>query len=133
MNTVNLENLDLVCAKLGKTIAANPSKDLENLITNALAVLEEQGVYALFLFLKSRLKSRDSSEAEGIIKKLHDFLKKNPQQAPLVGDSADDIFTSLQPMAEDIDKLLLARDLIRQALVYARYHARVQEKGEVRA
>lgn len=127
MDAPTFENLDLACAKVGKTLAERPSKELENLVTSALAVLEEQGIYALFLFLKTR----GGREAENVIQKLHEFLKVTPQQVPLLSDNAD-VFTSLQQMAKDLDKLLLARDLVRQSLVYARYHARVPQKSEVR-
>lgn len=126
MNAPVFENLDLACAKVGKTIAERPSKGLENLITSALAVLEEQGVYALFLFLKAQGKD----EGKTVSGKLHVFLKKTPQQQHLLSDDAD-IFNSLQRMAENLNNLLLARDLIRQSLVYARYHAREPQKGEV--
>jgi hypothetical protein len=126
MDAPTFENMDLACAKAGKTIAERPSKELENLVTSALAVLEEQGIYALFLFLKTR----GGSGAENVNEKIHEFLKVTPQQAPLLSDN-DDVFISLQQMAEDLDRLLLARDLVRQTLVYARYHARVTQKSEV--
>lgn len=127
MDAPIFENLDLACAKVGKTIAERPSKELENLITSALAVLEEQGIYALFLFLKTR----GGSGAENVNQKIYEFLKVTPQQAPLLSGNAD-VFTSLQQMAKDLDNLLLARDLVRQTLVYARYHARVPQKSKVR-
>lgn len=127
MDAPIFENLDLACAKVGKTIAERPSKELENLITSALAVLEEQGIYALFLFLKTR----GGGGAENVNQKIYEFLKVTPQQAPLLSGNAD-VFTSLQQMAKDLDKLLLARDLVRQTLVYARYHARVPQKSGVR-
>ena len=99
------------------------------LVTSALAVLEEQGVYALFLFLKTR----GGKAALTIEQKVREFLKTTPQRAPLLsGNGNGDIFKSLQSMSEDLDKLLLARDLLRQALVYARYHARVPQKSESR-
>lgn len=127
MDAPTYENLDLACAIVGKSIAERPSKGLENLITNAIAVLEEQGVYALFLFLKTR----GSSENENVSQKLHKFMKVTPQQTPLLSGDGE-IFTSLQDMAKDLDKLLLARDLVLQSLVYARYHARLREESEVR-
>lgn len=126
MDAPTFENLDLACAKVGKTIAEKPSKELEKLIMSALTVLEEQGIYALFLFLKTR----GGGGAENVNQKVYEFLKVTPQQAPLLSDNAD-VFISLQQMAKDLDKLLLARDLVRQALVYARYYARVPQKSEV--
>lgn len=128
MDAPTFENLDLACAKLGKTIAESPSKELEKLVTSALAVLEEQGIYALFLFLKTR----DGSGAENVKQEIFfNFLKNTPRQDPLLSDN-NDVFTSLQQMVKNLDKLLLARDLVRQTLVYARYHARVPQKSEVR-
>ena len=121
------ENLDLACARAGQAIAEKPSKELEKLVTSALAVLEEQGVYALFLFLKTQ----GGKAAPTIEQKVREFLKTTPQQAPLLPDDGD-VFALLQSMSEDLDKLLLARDLLRQALVYARYHARVPQKSESR-
>jgi hypothetical protein len=123
MNTPAFENLDLACAQAGKNIAEKPSKVLENLVTGALAVLEEQGIYALFLFLKTQ-------DGSGIEEKLTGFLRKTPRQAPVLSGNAD-ICAAFQEIATDLDKLLLARDIVRQALIYARYHARVTEKNEV--
>jgi hypothetical protein len=127
MDAPTFENLDLACAKVGKDIANSSSDDLEKIITDALAVLEEQGIYAMFLFLKTRA----GSGGENVSQKLHKFLKETPQQAPLLSDNGD-VFTSLQQLAGDLDRLLLARDLVRQTLVYARYHARLHEKSEGR-
>lgn len=131
MDAPTFENLDLACAKVGKTMAEMPSKkELENLVTSALAVLEEQGMYALFLFLETQT-GRNKEISKDIRDELFKFLKVTPKQAPLLRSSSVYIFASLQQMAEDLDNLLLARDLVRQSLVYARYHARIQEKSEV--
>ena len=127
MDAPAFENLALACAKTGQAIAEKPSKELEKLVTSALAVLEEQGVYALFLFLKTR----GGKAALTIEQKVREFLKTTPQRAPLLSGDGD-VFALLQSMSKDLDKLLLARDLLRQALVYARYHARVPQKSESR-
>ena len=127
MDAPAFENLDLACARTGQAIAEKPSKELEKFVTSALAVLEEQGVYALFLFLKTR----GGKAAPTIEQKVREFLKTTPQRAPLLSGNGD-VFALLQSMSEDLDKLLLARDLLRQALVYARYHARVPQKSESR-
>jgi len=130
MDASTFENLDLACAKLGKTIAANPSKELEKLITSALAVLEEQGIYALFLFLKAQT-GKTKENAKGITDVLENFLKTTPQQDHLFSCN-NVIFSSLPQMAKVLDKLLLARDLVRQSLIYARYHARIIHETEGR-
>ncbi len=130
MDASAFENLDLACAMRGKTIAANPSKELEKLITSSLAVLEEQGIYALFLFLKAQT-GKNKEIAKGITDVLGNFLKTTLQQDHRLS-SNNDIFSSLQQMAKDLDKLLLARDLVRQSLIYARYHARIVQETEER-
>ena len=129
MDAPAFENLDLACARTGQAIAEKPSKELEKLVTSALAVLEEQGVYALFLFLKTR----GGDAAKTIEQKACELLRETPRRAPLLSDNGNgDIFKSLQSMSEDLDELLLARDLLRQALVYARYHVRVPQKAKAR-
>lgn len=130
MDAPAFENLDLACAREGKAIAEKPSKELEKIVTDALAVLEEQGLYASFLYLKAQTK-KSKEIAKSVSDKLFTFLKAIPQQKPLL-PATPDIFPALQALAEDIDKLLLALDLVRQTLVYARYHARLQEENEVR-
>lgn len=124
MNAPAFENLDLACAKVGKAIAKNPPKDLENLITSALAVLEEQGVYALFLYLKAQ----GNETGHTVSVELYNFLKNIPQKSSLLSKINNDIFAALQELGENLDNLLLARDLVRQSLVYARYHAKLREK-----
>ena len=129
MDAPAFENLDLACAKTGQAIAEKPSKELEKLVTSALAVLEEQGVYALFLFLETR----GGKAAPTIVQEAHKLLRETLRRAPLLSDNGNgDIFKSLQSMSEDLDELLLARDLLRQALVYARYHVRVPQKAKAR-
>ena len=49
-----VKNLDAACAELGAKLGASGNKDTENSITKALGVLEEQGIYALFLYLVAR-------------------------------------------------------------------------------
>jgi len=145
METPAFENLDLACAKAGKEIAEkrskeHSSKELEKLITDSLAVVEEQGVYALFLFLQSQ-SSAKKENAKKLSDALFDFLTKVPAQRPLISNSGDfqkedsskqDMFKALENLADDLDKLLLAQNLLRQTLIYARYHARMrdEEPGE---
>jgi len=112
-------NLDLECAKLGQRLAGEDGVD-EKLLNDALAVLEEQGVYAFFLYLRSRGGTggnRASAACAG-------FLRSVPQGSPLLGGG--DVFDSLQRLSQNLDDLLFARDLLRQALVYGRYHVKAQ-------
>lgn len=113
-----MENLDLTCAQFGRKLAKIGD---ENLLTSALAVLEEQGLYAFFLFLNVKKKDSPVSRASS------EFLRKTPSNAHVLEKNTGDIFHDLQTLSENLDKLLLARDLLIQALVYARYHAKTTE------
>ncbi len=114
-----MDNLDLRCAKLGQDLASIGGVD-DKILTHALAVLEEQGVYACFLYLKAR----EGSAGQQIIDRCAAFLREQPAGAAFRANS--DAFAALQNLAGDLDKLLFARDLLRQALVYGRYHAKAK-------
>ncbi len=114
-----MENLDFACAKLGKELADIKGVE-ENLFTGTLAVLEEQGVYAAFLFLNARGKDAGKKASSASA----EFLRKTPTNTPLLGNG--DVWRALQKLAEDLDRLLFARDLLRHALVYGRYHVKAR-------
>ncbi len=119
-----MENLDLECAKLGRELAdlKSDGKPIEEKVfTSALGVLEEQGPYACFLYLQAR----EGNAGHIITKRGTEFLGK------VFGDNtnARELLKFLQGLASDLDRLLFARDLLRQAFVYARYH--VKARGSV--
>lgn len=115
-----MQNLDVECAKLGRELAQLDKVD-DKTLTSALSVLEEQGVYACFLFLNAQ----SGPAGRKVSAELAKFLQKVPAESPLLGNG--DLFNALQALAGDLDKLLFARDLLRQALVYGRYHAKAKE------
>ena len=116
-----MEILDLKCAQLAEKLAGTGGKDVENALAQALDVLEEQGVYAFFLFLSDP----GSQHGKATSRECLQFLQRTPQENPLLKPQGDG-FKALQSLAANLDDLLLARDLLRQALVYARYHARAR-------
>jgi hypothetical protein len=122
---MTIQNLDTACAKLGAKLASPGNKDTENSITKALGVLEEQGVYALFLYLHAREKQWGQSTS----KELATFLRQQPSTQNAILGTNNDLFAGLQQLAADLDKLLFARDLLHRALVYARYHAKAAQAG----
>ena len=54
-------NLDYLCMKYGHEIAECEGKktDKENLVTKALGVLQENGPYAMFLYLEGQKKTKE--------------------------------------------------------------------------
>jgi hypothetical protein len=112
-----MENLDMKCAELGQELAA-VSGVSKTVLIDALGVLEEQGLYAAFLYLGNpkRVGGR-----EVCTKANHFLLKQVPQDPPPTTD-VQCVLAFVKVLSRNLDDLLLARHLIRQALVYARYH-----------
>jgi hypothetical protein len=121
-------NLDQLCAKYGWQIASEVrqaiGKQAENHITKSLGVLQEDGVYAFFLYQASR-GQREKAGAE----MLQDQAKELLKQAGIKGfvNASDPLAAVRDHLAGDLDQLLLAKRLLEQALIYARYHAKALE------
>ncbi len=122
-----MEILDMKCAQKGKKIAdevfVNSKKDktkTENLITKSLGVLQENGVYAYFLYLSS-LKNNypDSAKVEAF-----ELLKQNDILKDVVGSGPDMLEAIREKFNDKLDELLFAKELLERTLVYARYHAK---------
>lgn len=119
-----MENLDLKCAELGERLGQGASKERENLLTDGLGVLQEQGLYAFFLFLHASKRG----DSQRVIDACKDFLRDRG----LLQDGNRDLFQGLKSLADRLDDLLFARELLIQALVYARYHAKARAEGAAR-
>ncbi|RLB82189.1 MAG: hypothetical protein DRH17_06575 [Deltaproteobacteria bacterium] len=114
-------NLDAIAAGAGFEIAGkvfqkSEKKDV-NWITKSLGVLQEQGVYAFFLYLKAQNKH----VTEALSEHAASLLGQQGINILGSGDILDEIRGGL---AKDIDKLLLGHSVLTQALIYARYHAK---------
>lgn len=141
-------NLDKIAAERAQQIVKNaaairkedvskPTETLDRLVTKSLGVLQEQGVYALMLFLFSR--SSDEARVAPVVRaELYQALvqipayAQNDQQLPenLRTDKPAPVFDyySSQVLA-NLDQLLLIRDLYEQILIYARYGAKAHKEG----
>ncbi len=138
MNTVTL-NLDKIAAESAQRIVKNvkgnsgnvknPIETLERLVTKTLGVLQQQGIYAMILFLFSRTGDEDKiapfvrAEFYNIIKKVPDFKSENIE---------DKLNKALEFCSEkilgDYDTLFLFRDLFEQTLIYTRFGAKAAGK-----
>jgi hypothetical protein len=128
MSNNSLTNLDSLCAQHGyeivHTVAPNgnlPKGDrakLENTITKSLGALQENGVYAFFLYLEYRKGETGSPETKSQVLNLLRHAKVN------LLSSGNDPFPALQQLTNDLDNLFLARQILEQTLIYARYHAK---------
>lgn len=128
-------NLDKLAAERAQAIVHNakkgvpdvkkPVETLERLDTKALGVLQEQGVYALMLFLFSR--TSDEKKVAPIIRnQLYEALKKLPdfKDADIKDEAQKALEFYSKNVLEDLDTLILVRDLYEQTLIYARYGAK---------
>lgn len=111
-----MELLDMKCAEYGYEIAGKV-KDKAKII-KALGVLQEDGVYALFLYLKAK-EGQDFIDTSFALLK-DDAVLKNPikETDPLEGVR--------ERFKGSLDDLLLAKMLLERTLVYARYHAEAE-------
>ncbi|ACI21634.1 MULTISPECIES: type III-B CRISPR module-associated protein Cmr5 [Thermodesulfovibrio] len=126
-----MENLDRLCAEYGFrfaeqiTEAFNDAKKAESLITKALNVLQEQGLYAFALFCESRGEKEKvgANKLEEITKEL---LKEGLQV--IQGDELLEEIRKEDGLASDLDRLIFSIEVIESSLIYARYHAKALSK-----
>ncbi len=140
--------------EVGRRRNAVSAKDTENLITKSLGILQEQGVYAMFLFLLSRsgkeTKYGKMKAEERIACQIVSQLIKELDGTPIdmmglsypgqmkwslvnnrkngkKGDRDNPAildFITKSELMEKLDTLLLVRDLYEQTLIYARFGAK---------
>lgn len=111
-----IANLDILCAELGRKLAAIQGME-EKILNEALAVLEEQGVYAMTLYIQARhggIAKQFKKQCVALLRKV--FGDTFPQEA----------LEAAKQLADHLDNLLFARDLLRNALSYARYHVKTK-------
>jgi len=115
-------NLDYVAAKTSQEICIEASKkdELENLATKSLGILNEDGVYALFLYLLSK----DESDEKLMCQKLISSLKEVKIEVQ-ISDKPDETLKLLKDaLLTNLENLMLARQLFERTLTYVRYHAK---------
>ncbi|MCS7248927.1 MAG: hypothetical protein NZ840_11910 [Anaerolineales bacterium] len=114
-------NLDQLCAKYGWQIACELHqairKQSENHITQSLGVLQENGVYAFFLYQAS----------QGLQGKVSFYKLLEEAGIQSFQNVSDPLAAVRDHLANHLDQLLFAKRLLEQALIYARYHAKALE------
>ena len=112
-------------------LTVSDAKKAETLITKALGVLQEQGLYAFVLFCESR----GSAEKDGA-EKIKDITRKLlKDKLNLI--NGNDLLKAIREedgLASKLEDLMLAIQVLEKSLIYARYHAKAlsdsQEKTE---
>ena len=127
-----MKNLDKLCAKYGYEFAEKVSqafnsdaKKAESLLTKALGVLQEQGLYAFALFCESR----GSAESNGA-KKITEITTKLLNELNLISNT--NLLEEIRKdngLASRLEDLILAIQMLEKSLIYARYHAKALSKS----
>jgi CRISPR/Cas system CMR-associated protein Cmr5 small subunit len=133
-----LQNLDAVINKLGYGIVEEIKKisdekirsGLLRHIEKSLGVLVNDGVYAYYVFSKSKSKDKDNNSTyyysnifiKTPVETLSCFMNLNFNTDDNNQDDSYEVF--FQNLSQDLHKLLFFKDLLEQALIYARYHAK---------
>ncbi|WP_041082082.1 hypothetical protein [Thermotoga profunda] len=117
------ENIDQICAKYSIGIISEMTseydpKEVQNLITKALGVLQQQGLYSFGLFCKA--ESKAGKILENIIKMLHEI--------EVLDNSTENELSKLSKLSENIHDLILAVEIVEKTLIYSRYHAKALVK-----
>jgi hypothetical protein len=133
---INLEPLAASAAErmLAERQGAD-AKEADILITKALMVLAEQGVYALGMFLASRKRPQDQAVADNVHAALKTLLEK-AQLGKLSNGLSPEEYASLvksapkESDAQAFQRLLMTANLMETALTYGRYQAKSRNAGK---
>lgn len=126
-------NLDYQAARTAQQIVrqCEDAGTADNVITNALGVLQEMGIYAFFLFLHSR-PNRDHKRVAGVIsaETLHMLDAIGIPNINTGNQQIESILATVsEQVVNDLDTTLLVKQLTEQMLVYARYGAKAKKSG----
>lgn len=133
-----LDRLAARCAGeiVAGTIPAQAAKDVDILVTKALGVLQENGVYACFLFLLSRTQDKEQKISKVVRGKLLDmiggqdlnFADWHEHLPPDDGRDAEAVLAYVaNTVCAHLDPLLMTKEVLEQTLIYARYGAKARK------
>ena len=122
-----MKNLDWLAAQAAQNVI-NETRNLDKnevdgLITKTLGVLQENGVYACLLFLFSRGK-KDEAIAEKACAQLLKLTTELGKSPPTNNRAENALKFLTDDICQDLDTLLLVKQLWEQTLIYARYGAK---------
>ena len=134
-------NLEPVCARYGMDLVTlykdekTGLDDRENIVTKALGVLVENGVYAMTVFLltcnKDKFGLHVLTSLTSLLTddKVHLISKKDVP--PGAGrESMLARLTAMRRLTEDMETLFMARRVLEGALTFARYHCKALKRLE---
>ncbi|MGH9840146.1 MAG: hypothetical protein ACREEM_15300 [Blastocatellia bacterium] len=131
----NLDRLAAQCAQKIISRAVDEKKvddkekkklagNVDNTVTKALGVLQENGVYACFLYLKAKEKENGDVVVEEMLNLLAGLGFGWGKPA---NNSAEEVLKHItEKVTDNLERLLLAKESLEQMLIYARYGAKAR-------
>ena len=133
MNGNEQLNLDRLAAKHAQAIISETKDkkaiEVNNTVTKALGVLQENGVYACFLYLLAK----EGENGQVIVNEMLDLLDNLNFGWGTTNDNNPEAVLShiTNKVTADLEHLLLAKETLEQMLIYARYGAKARKaEGE---
>lgn len=121
--------LDYLAAKHAQNLVKEG--DVDNMATKSLGVLQENGVYACFLYLLAKEKENmiGKKAAEHILHMLNDTTIVPPFEK---FETPEDIleYVNAHISSVPLNKILLIKELLEKMLIYARYGAKAHEEPD---
>ena len=130
------QHLDWLAAKHAQEIihktGNEKATDVDNTVTKALGVLQEDGIYACALFLKSRPQA-EKPRADAIMAEMLNLLGELDfgwGRPP--SNRAEDVLRHIteKVTSDKLERLLLAKETLEQMMIYARYGAKARKADE---
>lgn len=130
-----MANMETLCARYGSKIVEDKAqvkdeKRLETIVRNALGILREEGIFAFYIFLQYRGDKNGKDEGGKLIWSQVSALWRDKKAGPLVSGGGDVSRDQVIAVTEDLQTLLLARQVTERMLVYALYGLRVKDKEQ---
>ncbi len=129
MSNITSPNLDRLAAQHAQAIISRTTdkkaSEVDNTVTKALGVLQENGVYACFLYLRAK----EGENGPGVVEKeMLDLLDGlGFGWGKPTGNSPEEVLSYIsEKVTVDLERLLLAKETLEQMLIYARYGAKAR-------
>ena len=109
------------------SLISKAAKEADNTVTKTLGVLQENGLYACALFLTSRT-DREIDRAQIILDELLNLLVELDfgWTKPNSRSSLEVLRFMSDTVTENLERLLLSKEVCEQSLIYARYGAKAR-------
>jgi len=128
-NQTSQYNLDRLAALHAQELIKCTSSEIDNTVTKALGVLQENGVYACFLYLLAKEGENGRSTVKEMLCLLNDILSNDSKyEKSEVSDPKSILQYITSNITNDLEQLLLAKEVLEQMLIYARYGAKASNK-----